>query len=55
MNRFEDGSVRIDKHKLLFKIDPETNLPIGYGLESHTPSHWLIEEVSEGVGLGSGV
>ncbi|KAF4676011.1 DIS3 mitotic control [Perkinsus chesapeaki] len=45
VNRFDDGSVRIDKHKLLFKIDPETNLPIGYGLDSHTPSHWLIEEL----------
>ncbi|KAF4695784.1 DIS3 mitotic control [Perkinsus olseni] len=45
VNRFADGSVKIDKHKLLFKMGPETNLPIGYGLESHTPSHWLIEEL----------
>lgn len=42
--RFEHGSVRIDKSKMRFKLDSD-DLPVSYEYESHSPSHWMIEEL----------
>jgi VacB/RNase II family 3'-5' exoribonuclease len=43
-NRFENGSVRIDKSKMRFRLN-EDDVPTSYEYESHTPSHWMIEEL----------
>ena len=43
-NRFQHGSVRIDKHKMRFKFD-DVDMPRSYAFESHSPSHWMIEEL----------
>lgn len=42
--RFEHGSIRIDKNKMRFKLD-EDDVPSGYSFETHSPSHWMIEEL----------
>lgn len=42
--RFDHGSVRIDKNKMRFKLD-ERDVPISYSYESHSASHWMIEEL----------
>ena len=42
--RFNNGSVRIDKSKMRFKLN-EDDVPVSYEYESHTPSHWMIEEL----------
>ena len=42
--RFDHGSVRIDKNKMRFKLN-EDDVPISYQYESHSASHWMIEEL----------
>ena len=42
--RFEHGSVRIDRSKMRFKLN-EDDIPVSYEYESHSPSHWMIEEL----------
>ena len=42
--RFEYGSVRIDKAKMRFQLN-ETDVPESYEYESHSASHWMIEEL----------
>ena len=42
--RFDHGSVRIDKAKMRFKLN-ENDVPIAYEYESHSASHWMIEEL----------
>lgn len=44
-NRFDRGSMRIDKQKMIFKIDRETDTPVSFKLEEHSESHWMIEEL----------
>ena len=43
-NRFENGSMKINKQKMRFKLDQE-DLPVSYQMEEHTESHWMIEEL----------
>jgi protein SSD1 len=42
--RFENGSVRIDKSKMRFKLNEE-DVPVSYDYDSHSASHWMIEEL----------
>ena len=42
--RFDHGSVRIDKIKMRFKLN-EDDVPTSYAYESHSASHWMIEEL----------
>jgi len=42
--RFDHGSVRIDKEKMRFKLD-DGDVPYAYEYESHSASHWMIEEL----------
>lgn len=42
--RFDNGSVRIDKMKMRFELN-DADVPVGYNFESHSPSHWVIEEL----------
>lgn len=42
--RFDHGSVRIDKSKMRFKLN-EDDVPVSYSYESHSASHWMIEEL----------
>lgn len=42
--RFQNGSIRIDKRKMRFKFD-ELDMPRSYAFETHSPSHWMIEEL----------
>eukprot|EP00920_Eleutheroschizon_duboscqi_P033802 GHVT01081160.1.p1 GENE.GHVT01081160.1~~GHVT01081160.1.p1 ORF type:complete len:748 (-),score=182.23 GHVT01081160.1:967-3210(-) len=46
--RFENGSLSLDQTKMRFFFDDEDedrSRPIGYGHESRSPSHYLIEEL----------
>lgn len=42
--RFAHGSVRIDKTKMRFDLN-DRDVPTGYSFESHSASHWMIEEL----------
>ena len=42
--RFEYGSVRIDKAKMRFHLN-DSDVPESYEYESHSASHWMIEEL----------
>jgi len=44
--RMEGGALRISKHKMIFHTrESEDGTPTGYHLESHSASHWIIEEL----------
>jgi len=45
-NRFEGGALSISKQKMIFHTrESEDRVPTGYHLESHSASHWIIEEL----------
>jgi len=46
MGRLTGGALTINKTKMIFHtMDSEDGIPTGYHLESHTASHWVIEEL----------
>lgn len=46
MGRLTGGAMTISKTKMIFHtMDSEDGIPTGYHLESHSASHWVIEEL----------
>eukprot|EP00747_Dinoflagellata_sp_TGD_P023645 gnl/TRDRNA2_/TRDRNA2_129969_c0_seq2.p1 gnl/TRDRNA2_/TRDRNA2_129969_c0~~gnl/TRDRNA2_/TRDRNA2_129969_c0_seq2.p1 ORF type:complete len:977 (-),score=204.78 gnl/TRDRNA2_/TRDRNA2_129969_c0_seq2:114-2996(-) len=44
--RFEGGALSITKSKMIFHTrESEDGIPTGYHMESHSASHWVIEEL----------
>merc|ERR1719214_276163 len=44
--RFGNGALSITKNKMVFHTrESDNGIPTGYHLESHSASHWIIEEL----------